>query len=115
MHLSRGGLMNEIIILSTAGSLDQARRIASALVEGAEAACVNIVPGMRSIYRWEGKVCDEDEVLLLIKTTEDLFEAARSRIRQLHSYQIPEIIALPIPFGDGDYLLWLRQQLKAPQ
>lgn len=105
--------MNEIVILSTAGSLDQARQIASALVERSEAACVNIVPRMRSIYRWEGKLCDEEEALLLIKTTEDRFEAARARIRQLHSYQVPEIIALPILFGDGDYLRWLREQLKA--
>ncbi len=105
--------MNEIIVLSTCASLDQARQIASALVESAETACVNIIPGMRSIYRWEGKVCDEGEVLLLIKTTVDRFEDVRARIRRLHSYQIPEIVAVPIAYGDGDYLRWLREQVKA--
>ena len=104
--------MDEILILSTADSLDLARGIASALVEAGEAGCVNIVPGMHSIYRWEGKVREEGEVLLLIKTTRDRFEDVRARIRQLHSYQIPEVIAVPITLGDTEYLLWLGEQVK---
>jgi len=101
--------MNEILILSTTDSLELARKIASALVEAREAACVNIVPGIESIYRWEGKVCDEMEFLLLIKSTTEKFEHVRSRIRALHTYQVPEVIALPITVGDPDYLAWLHE------
>jgi periplasmic divalent cation tolerance protein len=103
--------MNEILILSTADSEEVAHRIASALVQNREAACVSIVPGIRSVYRWEGTVCDEKELLLLIKSTGEHFEAVRARIRELHSYQIPEIIALPIHTGDPEYLRWLRDGL----
>jgi periplasmic divalent cation tolerance protein len=101
--------MNEILILNTTDTLELARKIASALVEAKEAACVNIVPGIQSIYRWEGKVCDETEFLLLIKSTADKFESVRSRIRALHTYQVPELIALPITAGDPDYLAWLNE------
>ncbi len=99
--------MNATLILSTADSMELARKIAFALVEAGEAACVNIIPGIRSIYRWEGKTCDEGELLLLIKSRADQFEAVCNRIRQLHTYQVPEIIALPINAGDADYLSWL--------
>ncbi len=99
--------MDAILILSTTDTFELAHRIAGALVEAGEAACVNIVSGVRSVYRWEGKVCDEGEFLLLVKSSADRFEAVRSRIRKLHSYQIPEIIALPIQAGDPDYLNWL--------
>jgi periplasmic divalent cation tolerance protein len=105
--------MSEILVLTTADSLDLALRIASALVEQKEAACVNIVPGIRSIYRWEGKVCDDAELLLLIKSSDDRFEAVRSRIRQLHTYEVPEVISLPIVAGDQSYLRWLNEQVKA--
>jgi periplasmic divalent cation tolerance protein len=105
--------MSEILVLTTADSLDLALRIASALVEQKEAACVNIVPGIRSIYRWEGKVCDDAELLLLIKSSADRFEAVRSRIRQLHTYEVPEVISLPIVAGDQSYLRWLNEQVKA--
>jgi periplasmic divalent cation tolerance protein len=104
--------MSEILVLTTADSLDLALRIASALVEQKEAACVNIVPGIRSIYRWEGKVCDDAELLLLIKSSADRFEAVRSRIRQLHTYEVPEVISLPIVAGDPSYLRWLNEQVK---
>jgi len=99
--------MSAILILSTTDSLELAHKIASALVEAREAACVNILPGIRSIYRWEGKVCDEGEFLMFIKSSDEQFEAIRSRIRQLHTYQVPEIIAVPINAGDPDYLGWL--------
>ncbi len=103
--------MNEILVLSTTDTMDLAQKIASALVQSHEAACVNIVPGIRSIYRWEGKVCNEAEYLLLIKSSTDKFESVRTTIRQLHSYEIPEIIALPITAGDSAYLGWLRASL----
>jgi len=105
-------IMKALLIVTTTDSESLARRIASALVEAGEAACVNVVPGVRSIYRWEGKVCDEREFLLMIKTTADKWEAVRSRIRQLHSYQVPEVIALSITAGDPDYLSWLGEQVK---
>jgi periplasmic divalent cation tolerance protein len=103
--------MGEILILSSTGSLELAHKIASALVAAGCAACVNIVPGVRSIYRWEGRICDESEVLLLIKSTSEQFEPVRSEIRRLHDYQIPEVIAVPIELADGDYLAWMRRQL----
>jgi periplasmic divalent cation tolerance protein len=103
--------MNEMLILNTTGTIELARKIASALVEAGEAACVNIVPGIHSIYSWEGKVCNDEEYLLLIKSSAEKFEAVRSRIRQLHSYEVPEIIALPITAGDPPYLAWLRASI----
>lgn len=104
--------MNTILVVTTADSAELAQRIATALVEAGEAACVNIVAGIRSIYKWEGEICDEGELLLLIKSAAERFEAVRSRIRQLHSYQIPEIIAVPISAGDPDYLSWLHGCVK---
>jgi periplasmic divalent cation tolerance protein len=101
--------MSEILVLSTTDTLDLAQKIASVLVREHEAACVNIIPGIRSVYYWEGKECNDQEFLLLIKSTEERFEDIRARIRQLHTYQLPEIIALPITAGDPPYLAWLRQ------
>jgi periplasmic divalent cation tolerance protein len=106
-------IMDALLIVTTADSESLARSIASALVEAGEAACVNIIPGVRSIYRWGGVVCDEWEFLLMIKTAADKWEAVRSRIRQLHSYQVPEVIALSINAGDLDYLNWLGEQVKS--
>jgi periplasmic divalent cation tolerance protein len=104
--------MNEILVLSTADSQESGGRIATALVEAGEAACVNLVSGIRSIYRWEGKTCDESEVLLLIKTTTDRFDSVRATIKRLHTYQVPEVIAVSITCGDKDYLLWLAEQVR---
>jgi periplasmic divalent cation tolerance protein len=104
--------MNEILILSTTDTMELAREIASTLVEAREAACVNIVSGIRSIYRWEGKVYSEGEYLLLIKSSAEKFTAVRSTIRRLHSYEVPEIIAVPITAGDPDYLVWLQSSVE---
>ena len=103
--------MQPILVLTTADSPELAHRIASALVEAGEAACVNIVSGVRSIYRWEGKTCDEAELLLLIKSTAQRYEEVRARVRQLHTYKIPELIALPITAGDPDYLAWIMAEV----
>lgn len=105
--------MKEIIILSTTDSLELGEKIAIALVEEREAACVNIIPGIHSIYRWEGKVFNEKEYLLIIKCSADSFETVRSRIRRLHTYQVPEIIAIPVAAGDPDYLSWLHTSVAA--
>ncbi len=104
--------MNEIVILSTVDSAELGRKIAGALVSEGLAACVSIIPSVRSIYRWQGKICDEEELLLVIKTTGGRFEDIRRRIRDLHSYQVPEIIALPIGTGDANYIQWLREQVS---
>lgn len=104
--------MDAIVVLSTTDTLELAQRIAADLVREHEAACVNIVPGIRSVYVWEGKECNEQECLLLIKSTSEKFEAVRGRIRQLHSYKVPEIIAVPVGAGDPDYLAWLRASVR---
>ena len=100
--------MNEILIFSTTDTSELAQTIAASLVNANEAACVNIVPGIRSIYRWEGRLCDEAECLLIIKSTADRFDAINARIHQLHTYQVPEVIAVPIAAGDSAYLNWLQ-------
>ncbi len=102
--------MNAILVLTTTDSAELAHRIATALVEDGQAACVSIVPGIRSVYRWGGKTCDDGEWLLMIKSVAEKFEAVRSHIRKLHSYQLPEVIAVPITSGDPDYLRWLAEQ-----
>jgi periplasmic divalent cation tolerance protein len=104
--------MNEIIVLSTTDTLDLAKKIARALVEARDAACVNIVPGVCSIYRWEGKINEDAEFLLLIKSTADKFELIRSAICRIHTYQTPEVVALPIAAGDAHYLDWLRESIR---
>lgn len=99
-----------LVLLSTAPSADEAARLARALVEERLAACVNIVPGARSIYRWQGEVCDEPEHLLVIKTTPPRREALVARLLELHPYECPEAIALPIVAGAPGYLSWLAEQ-----
>lgn len=100
-----------IVVLCTCASEDEAGRIAAALVGEEVAACVNILPRIRSIYRWQGLVEDASEVLLLVKSTADRFEALRDRIAALHSYDTPEIIALPIVAGSERYLAWIKEQV----
>lgn len=107
--------MNEILVLTTVNSTEQAGTIARALVENGLAACVNIVPGLRSIYRWQGSVCDDAELLLIIKSVREHFERVRAKIRALHAYELPEIIALDIAHGDAAYLDWLRGQVAEPR
>jgi periplasmic divalent cation tolerance protein len=101
------------IVFCTAGSQEEARKIARALVERRLAACVNIVPGIESIYRWEGKVDDGREWLLLIKTSAKFFFAVRDAIRELHSYELPECIAVTIEDGSPEYLQWLESSLAS--
>lgn len=94
------------LILSTAASVEVAERIARALVEERLAACVNIVPGIRSIYRWQGKICDDAEVLLIAKVPAARRAAALARLRELHPYEVPEGIAFEVIDGLTDYLAW---------
>ena len=99
------------IVLSTAGSEEEARKIARYLVERQLAACVNLVPRMESIYRWQGKIESSQEWLLLIKTSADQFPAVSDVIRELHSYELPECIAVAIEEGSSEYLDWLGDSL----
>ena len=96
------------IVLTTCPDGDCAERIARALVEEGLAACVNILPPTRSIYRWKGKIEDATEQLLVIKSTLARFPAIRDRLRALHPYELPEIIAVPIADGLPEYLAWLN-------
>ena len=100
------------IVLSTAGSEEEARKIAHYLVENQLAACVNIVPQIQSVYRWQGKVESAREWLLLIKTTADKFDDVRDAIREVHSYDLPECIAIAIEDGSTDYLEWIGESVK---
>ncbi len=95
------------IVLTTAGSQEEATRIAHALVERRLAACVNIVPRIESVYRWQGKVESATEWLLLIKTQAGIFERVREAINELHSYDLPECVMLNITTGSQDYLDWI--------
>ncbi len=101
--------MDTIVIFITASGEDEAAKIGHALVEARLAACVNIVRGMRSVYRWQGAVHDEAEVLMIVKTQKGLFEAVAKMVKELHSYSVPEIVALPLVEGSADYLKWLRE------
>jgi periplasmic divalent cation tolerance protein len=100
--------MNEIVVFITASTEDEAVTIARALVEERLAGCVNIVRNIRSIYRWQGKIEDDKEVLMIAKTKNKLFKALEKKVKGLHSYTVPEIIALPILAGSNDYLKWLN-------
>ncbi len=103
---------DEIIVLITASSKDEAARIAKTLVDEHLAACVNIVPEIRSLFFWEGKTQDERETLLVCKSRQPLLDELISRVKSLHSYAVPEIIARPIIGGSGDYLAWLKETTK---
>jgi periplasmic divalent cation tolerance protein len=100
-----------VIIFVTAASEQEAASISRALVREGLAACANILPGIRSIYRWKGEVQDEGETLIIIKSREDLFERIRSRIKELHSYEVPEITAITLDRGDPAYLQWIESVL----
>ena len=100
--------MNEIVVLITAPNEDEAAKIARTLVEARLAACVSIVKSIRSIYRWEDKIEDDAEVLMIAKTQKDLFNALAKKVKELHPYTVPEIIALPIVEGSEEYLKWLK-------
>jgi len=96
------------VVLSTCGSLEEAREIGQALVERRLAACVNIVPNIESIYRWKGEIESSIEHLLVIKTTEKAFPLLRDAIAELHSYEVPECIEIPITDGSAAYLKWIE-------
>jgi periplasmic divalent cation tolerance protein len=101
--------MDNLIVFVTASGEDEAAKISRAVVEARLAGCVNIIKNIRSIYSWEGKIEDEAEVLMIAKTQKHLFDSLTKKVKALHSYKVPEIIAMPIVDGSEDYLEWLRQ------
>ncbi len=104
-------MTDKVVVLVTCGSNEEAERIARALVEARLAACVNILGPVRSIYRWEGKLNDDQEVLLLIKTSRAVFDQVRRAVEKAHSYEVPEVICLPIIDGAPNYLNWLADSV----
>ncbi|MCE5194004.1 MAG: divalent-cation tolerance protein CutA [Nitrospiraceae bacterium] len=102
-------LIENIIVFITAQNEEKAVNIAKALVQEKLAGCVNIVKNIRSIYTWQDKIEDESEVLMIIKTKSSLFEKLNAKVKALHSYTVPEIIAIPIVNGSDDYLKWLNE------
>jgi periplasmic divalent cation tolerance protein len=100
--------LDAILVLTACPDEATAARIARDLVESGTAACVSRVPGVHSTYRWQGRLQDEPEVLLIIKTLATRFEALEMRLKSLHPYEVPEIIALPVVNGSPEYLAWLR-------
>ena len=104
--------MTDYIVVFVTAPENEAAALAKALVEERLAACVNIVPGLRSIYWWQGKIETAPEVLCIMKTRRNLFETLRDRVRELHSYEVEEIIALPIVAGNLPYLDWIKANTK---
>jgi periplasmic divalent cation tolerance protein len=100
-----------VVALSTVAKAEDADRIAAALVEQRVAACVNIVAGITSVYRWKGKVERDEERLLVIKTRRDRVEALRTALVSLHPYEVPELVVLPIEAGHAPYLAWIDQSV----
>lgn len=104
-------MTDKIVVLSTCATAEEAQRLARALVEKRLAACVNVIPGVRSVYRWKDVIEDDEEVLLLIKTSRPLIEELRGEIERLHSYEVPEVIALAVVDGSERYLAWMNREL----
>jgi periplasmic divalent cation tolerance protein len=105
-------MTDAVLVFCTFANQQDALRISSALVETRLAACVNLLPAIRSIYRWKGEIEHADEVLVLIKTTQQSFPALRDRIKELHPYETPEIVAVPVVDGLPAYLGWVREQVS---
>ena len=106
-------LGDAIVVFITAANKDEAGRLAEMLVAARLAACVQILPGIESIYRWQGKVERQEEVLLIAKTVRSSFEDLEREVRALHSYETPEIVAVSVEAGSGPYLDWLRASVNA--
>jgi len=104
---------DKIVVLTTCESEEQAQRLARHLIEQRLAACVNILPGARSIYRWKDKIEDATEFVLIIKSRREIFVKLREAIGRLHSYEIPEVIALPVVDGSEPYLNWLDREVAS--
>ncbi len=105
-------MAEEIVVFVTTGSESEAKTISYKLVQDGLVACVNIIPTVQSIFQWEGRVTEEQECLLILKTTVNAFRAVEAAVKAHHSYSVPEIIALPIQMGSSEYLSWIRRQIN---
>lgn len=103
-------MAEEVVILVTTSSEEEAKKIATALVDARLAACANIVKWVQSVFRWQGKVEDEPETLMIIKSVAGKLDALIAKVKELHSYDVPEVIALPIVGGSAEYLTWVREE-----
>ncbi len=99
-------------VLVTAGSMEEAEKIAGKLLDEKKAACVNIIPGVKSFFRWEGKRESNEEVLMIVKSRVEILDEVIEVVKTNHSYDVPEIIALPIAGGDENYLKWMEGEIK---
>lgn len=104
-------MTDKILVLSTCGTAEEAERLGRQLIEKRLAACVNVIPGAKSIYRWQGEIEDAPETLLLIKSRRSLFDAVRMELEKSHSYEVPEVVAVAIVEGSLGYLSWLEKEL----
>jgi periplasmic divalent cation tolerance protein len=104
-------MTDKIVILSTCATEEEAERLARLLVDARLAACVSVIPRMRSFYHWKGAVESSDECLLVIKSSRELFDSVRARIETAHSYEVPELLALPVVDGAANYMNWLDANL----
>jgi periplasmic divalent cation tolerance protein len=104
--------MGETLVLVSCKDRAQARRIATALVKERLAACASVVPGVESVYAWKGRVERAREALLLIKSRRSLFRRLAARVKELHTYEVPELLALPVAAGEAAYLRWLRESVR---
>jgi periplasmic divalent cation tolerance protein len=104
-------MTDKIVVFSTCGSREEAEKLARHLLEARLAACVSVIMQIQSFYRWQGKIEDSQEWLLLVKTSRDLFDKVRAELETAHSYELPEVLALPIVEGSPNYLAWLDREL----
>ena len=103
--------MGALVVVTTVGTEEEATQLAGELVGRRHSACVNILPVYRSVYRWQGKICEDNEFLLVIKTLESEYEAVETTVRELHSYELPELLAFRVSRGEARFLDWLAQSL----
>ena len=106
-------MTDKIVVFSTCASADEAERLARRLVDERLAACINVISPVRSFYRWKGVVEDSVEWVLMIKTSRSLFESLRAVLESAHSYEVPELVAIPIVDGSPNYLSWIDQELQS--
>lgn len=108
-------MSDAIVVFMTSGDADEARRIANELVERQLAACVQILPEIESVYRWEGEIQREKEILILAKTSAAQFGELEKAVRAIHSYETPEIVAVPVAAGSSPYLDWLNENVRSEE
>jgi periplasmic divalent cation tolerance protein len=106
-------MTDKIVVFSACSTLEEGRRIARKLIEEQLAACVNVIPGARSFYRWKGAIEEAEECLLVIKSSRDLFDRLRLKLEKSHTYEVPEVVAVQVVDGAPNYLNWLDSELNS--